>query len=202
MFSGLVEHLSHVRSVCAEASTFKIHVERPRHFTDVEVGHSLAVDGVCLTVQSVTDDEMVFVAAFETLRVVGWSEANLLGRSVNLERSLRLGDRMHGHWVTGHVDGVGVTVGIESIGSARLLKVQMPEVFLPYVWKKGSLALNGVSLTINEVSQSVVEFGLIPETLKATNLGHLKLDDRVNVELDSFARGVVHWISLKDKERK
>src|SRR5690606_10888116 len=110
-----------------------------------------------------------YTAGLETLRVTGWSES-LKGQSLNLERSLKLGDRVHGHLVLGHVDGRATVVEVQDEGSFRILEVALPEGYEAYIWKKGSITLNGVSLTINEVTGSKLQVGLIPETLERTNL--------------------------------
>ncbi len=194
MFSGIVEALSPVKSARSNGNLVQIEVERPRDFTDIKNGDSIATNGVCLTVEKFDDRTIQFALGAETLQVTGWSADQLAKSRVNLERSLRMGDRIHGHMVSGHVDGVGQVTRAEEDGGSVFLDVQAPPQLLRYVWKKGSWAVNGVSLTINNVSdQGVVSMCLIPETTKRTNLGGLKAGDSVNLEVDMMARGMISF---------
>lgn len=198
MFSGIVEALSPVKSarVVNECGghLVQIEVERPREFDDIKNGDSIATNGVCLTVEKFDDRTIQFALAAETLQVTGWSAEKLAAAKVNLERSLRMGDRIHGHMVSGHVDGAGRVTRVHEDGGSVFLDVQAPPPLLRYVWKKGSWAVNGVSLTINDVSKDgVVSMCLIPETVKRTNLGALKAGDTVNLEVDMMARGMVSF---------
>ena len=196
MLSGIVEALSPVQSarVLSEGGghLVQIEVERPREFDDIKNGDSIATNGVCLTVEKFNDRTIQFALGAETLQITGWSADELAASKVNLERSLRLGDRLHGHMVSGHVDGVGLVTRLNDDGGSVFFDVQTPRPLLRYVWKKGSWAVNGVSLTINSVSEDgVVGMCLIPETLKRTNLGGLKPGDKVNLEVDMMARGMI-----------
>lgn len=198
MFSGIVEALSPVRSarVVSEGggNLVQIEVERPRDFDDIKNGDSIATNGVCLTVEKFDERTIQFALGAETLQVTGWSAEKLASAKVNLERSLRLGDRIHGHMVSGHVDGVGRVTRAQEDGGSVFLDVQTPPELLRYVWKKGSWAVNGVSLTINNVSsEGVVSMCLIPETTKRTNLGSLKAGESVNLEIDMMARGMISF---------
>lgn len=194
MFSGIVEALSPVRAARQNGGLVHIDVERPKDFTDIKNGDSIATNGVCLTVEKFDDKTMSFALGAETLAVTGWSADQLARAAVNLERSLRMGDRIHGHMVSGHVDGVGRVVRADEDGGSVFLDVQAPSTLLKYVWKKGSWAVNGVSLTINNVSHDgVVSMCLIPETTKRTNLGRLRAGDNVNLEVDMMARGMISF---------
>ena len=169
----------------------EIRIQRPSHFNDLSIGDSICVNGVCLTIESFDQEIMVFALAAETLQVTGWSCEELLSKSVNLERSLPMGARIHGHLVTGHVEGLGEVVSFTEEGESAFLKLSFPKDLAPYFWRKGSVAINGVSLTINQVEGQTLEVCLIPETMKRTNLGGLAKDHKVNLEVDSFARGIV-----------
>lgn len=194
MFSGIVEALSPVKSARAQGNLVFIDVARPTDFGDIKPGDSIATNGVCLTVEKFDDQTMSFALGAETLAITGWNEKQLEQAKVNLERSLRMGDRIHGHMVSGHVDGVGRVVGLKDDGGSVLLDVQAPPQLLRYVWKKGSWAVNGVSLTINDVTgEGVVSHCLIPETVRRTNLGALKVGDTVNLEVDMMARGLISF---------
>lgn len=197
MFSGIVETTSTVTDAFEHAGVVRITVKRPPDYEDLRIGDSIANDGVCLTVETFDASQMTFALGPETLRVTGWTAAGIQGRVVNLERSLRLGDRIHGHLVTGHVDATAEIVGAETRGETLTLTVAVPERLRVFVWPKGSVAINGVSLTINAVTPTAFQVGLIPETLKRTNLGRLERGSRVNLEADNMARGLVHLADMK-----
>lgn len=199
MFSGIIEATGVVKSLREDLGVLRVEIEKPIEFNDLRSGDSICVDGVCLTVESFSDGLMRYAIGPETLRVTGWTLGNLQNRRVNLERSLKLGDRIHGHIVTGHVDTVGEIARSETAGEALLLTVHFPAEFGKFIWRKGSITVNGVSLTINSATASEFELCLIPETLKRTNLAHLRQGDRVNLEMDSYARGLVH---LAERQRE
>jgi len=205
MFSGIVESVQPILSVQkGTGSLIRIKVKKPNEFNDLHNGDSVATDGVCLTVEAFDDQAITFALAAETLRVLQWSPENpdiLLGKKLNLERSLRFGDRIHGHLVTGHVDSLGTVTKSEGAGENWFLDVQVADSILPFIWKKGSITLNGVSLTVNEIKGSVASVGLIPETLKRTNLGELKVGGFVNVEPDYMAKALQRMLQV-EKERQ
>jgi riboflavin synthase len=192
MFSGIVEVPGKVIEFVDHGSTFQLILEKPETFDDIQIGDSIAVDGVCLTVSEFNTDQMSFDVGPETLKITGWSSEEKLhpGRLMNLERSLRFGDRLHGHLVSGHVDSRATVRQIKPLGEALWVQIEVPRHLLSYVWKKGSIAVNGVSLTVNEVDGRFVDFCLIPETLKRTNLTFLREGDSVHVEIDYLVRGI------------
>jgi len=197
MFSGIVEIVKPILSAEEAPGVIRIKIEKPEIFADIKVGDSIATDGVCLTVESFDLRQMTFALAPETLRVLNWKTSKateLIGRPVNLERSLCFGDRIHGHLVTGHVDSLAVVKKADVEGQSLFLDVEIKDSVLPYVWKKGSITLNGVSLTVNDIQKNIVSVCLIPETLKRTNLGLLKWGDSVNVEPDYMARAVLRGV--------
>lgn len=196
MFSGIVEARARLIQCTPRDKVVEIQLERPPAFNDLQIGDSISVDGVCLTVDTLAADRMAFVLAAETLQVTGWNPQSLAEREMNLERSLRWGDRVHGHWVTGHVDALGTVVEIHRAGENLALQIGFPEELKRYVWRKGSIAINGVSLTINNVDEKSFSVGLIPETLRRTNLSQLQPGAKVNLEIDNMARGLVHNLRL------
>lgn len=198
MFSGIIETTGQVVHAQADAELLRISVERPSIFTDLKSGDSICCDGICLTLEEYDHKEMRFALGPETLAVTGWSEASVLNRVLNLERSLRLEDRIHGHLVTGHVDTAGKTLECQDQAQTRTIKIEFAKSFMPFIWAKGSVAINGVSLTVNQVASNTFSIGLIPETLKRTNLGVLRAGDRVNLEFDNMARGLVNWAGLSE----
>lgn len=195
MFSGIVEAQVPVLAVEPRASGLELRLARPENFADVNTGDSIAVNGVCLTVEALEAKSLVFTLGPETLKITGWDQEFLTRKSVNVERSLKLGDRLHGHLVSGHVDSVGKVVSVADQEGWRRLVISMPDEIRPMVWLKGSVAVQGVSLTVNGVTDDRFEVGLIPETLRRTNLGALETGDTVTLEADQMARGLVHWLS-------
>jgi len=192
MFSGIVEAVSAITRTQDLDNAVRIQVEKPPGFDDLRPGDSLACDGVCLTVEAFDPDHITLTLAAETLRVLRWPpSSSWLGKKLNLERSLRFGDRIHGHLVTGHVESLGEVLRAEPLGESFILELRLAESVLPYIWTKGSITVNGVSLTVNRVLNSTIEVCLIPETLKRTNLGSLKPGQFVNIEPDYMARAVV-----------
>lgn len=197
MFSGIVEAVMPIVSSQELPNAYRIQIKKPSEFNDIKLGDSIACDGVCLTVEAFDDSQMTFALAAETIKVLQWNPQSWLGKQVNLERSLRFGDRIHGHLVTGHVDSLGEVTRAELVGESFFLNVKVQDSILPYVWKKGSVTLNGVSLTVNELEGSVVSVCLIPETLKRTNLGLLKVGSRINVEPDYMARAIQRSLEVR-----
>ena len=209
MFSGIIEAIGTVRSVRQDQGVIRIEIEKPLHFNDLSIGDSLAVDGICLTVEAHSGGLIQCAIGPETLKVTGWSLASLEKRCFNLERSLQLGERVHGHIVTGHVDVTGTVSAARREGGpwgeALYLTIEFPKEFAKYIWRKGSITINGVSLTVNQTSNTndvgTFDVCLIPETLKRTNLSHLEVGAKVNLEMDSYARGLVHLHELSKNEK-
>ena len=200
MFSGIVETQARIESARAatERGLVFIELHRPESFNDVAIGDSICCDGVCLTIDSFTASNLTFALGAETLSVTGWTPENLADRSLNVERSLRAMDRVHGHMVSGHVDTTGTVIGCVDLGGSLQLDVVVPELFVRYVWQKGSWAVNGVSLTVNSIVKRggdwIVSHCLIPETLRRTNLSQCRIGDKVNLEVDMMARGLVSFL--------
>ena len=188
MFTGIVTAVGRIASVEPTAGGVRIGVDVPGwQPADVTLGESIAVSGVCLTVVAITPAGFEADVSRETLRcTVGFE----LAAQVNIERALRLADRLGGHLVSGHVDGVCVVVSSEAAGDNRVLWFEAPPEVARYVAVKGSIAINGVSLTVNQVNGMRFSVNIIPHTLGATNLGALSAGARVNLEADTVARYV------------
>lgn len=197
MFSGIIESVMPIVSSEGLQNAYRIQIKKPCEFSDIKLGDSIACDGVCLTVEAFDEEQMTFALAAETIKVLQWNPESWIGKRVNLERSLRLGDRIHGHLVTGHVDSLCTVTRAANEGESFFLDVKVQDSILPYVWKKGSITLNGVSLTVNELQGSIVSVCLIPETLKRTNLGDLKVGSMINVEPDYMARGIQRSLEMR-----
>lgn len=190
MFSGIVEAKAKVLSLEEKDSLLRIQLERPARFEDLQRGDSICCNGVCLTIEEFTADKMQFAIAAETLKVTSWTAQQLLKKNFNLERSLKFGDRIHGHLVSGHVEAMAELLEKYWQGESLILRLQLPESFRGLAWSKGSLCLNGVSLTINSLVDQKVEFCLIPETLERTNLNEYEVGEKLCVEPDMMAKAI------------
>lgn len=169
----------------------QISLKRPDSFRSLKQGESISLDGVCMTLEGFDEGHLRFSAAPETLQITGWNLENLKGRTFNLERSLTLQSAVGGHFVTGHVEGRAKVKKITKQGESLIVQIRLPKKFKKFFWKKGFIALNGVSLTVNKIRGAVLELCLIPETLKRTNLSSLKEGDFLNFEADYMARPLV-----------
>ena len=188
MFTGLVQDLGQVESVERDAGGARLRISTGLA-TEVEPGDSVAVNGICLTATAVEADRFETEAMNQTLEVtaLGALEA---GAPVNLELAMRASDRLGGHIVQGHVDGVGEVVSLTEDGFAKRLRVALPADLSRYVIDKGSIALDGVSLTVAALGDDWVEVSLIPETLERTTLGEAAPGRKINVECDVVAKYV------------
>ena len=200
MFSGIIETTALAESVFVADAGIELVLERPSFFDDIKTGDSVATNGVCLTLTSFDEPTMKFFIGAETLKVTGCQAEQLMAMEFNLERSLRLSDRIHGSLVSGHVDAVAKVTGVKPIGENLILKISYPPELSAYVWKKGAVVINGVSLTINELDSSSLSVCLIPETLKRTNLSELSVGDFVNIEADYIAKAVTRREETKNYE--
>ena len=167
---------------------------------DVRIGDSIAVNGVCLTVVKLAGKEFTVDVSRETLDCTVGLERQ--GGHVNLEKALRLSDRLGGHLVSGHVDGMGEVVALNDIGESWRLVVRAPHVLAKYIATKGSVTINGVSLTVNHVAGSEFDVNLIPHTLEATTLNELQAGAKVNLEIDLIARYVERMMRGEKEESK
>lgn len=189
MFTGIVEELGIVRSISKSANSIKINIGATKVIEDVKMGDSIAVNGVCLTVVEYSPNHFVADVMPETVAKTNLKElkANSL---VNLERALSLGARLGGHLVQGHVDAIGTILKKETLDIAIIYKINAPNSILKYIVPKGSIAIDGISLTIVELINDSFTVSLIPHTAKNTTLGQKEPGDRVNIESDIIGRYV------------
>ncbi len=189
MFSGIVADVGTIIKSEDRAGGLRLAVEtRQLGLDDVALGDSIAVNGVCLTVVQMEGKVFTVDVSRETLNcTVGLDKQ---GARVNLEKALRLSDRLGGHLVSGHVDGVGEVASFTDLGESWKLVVRAPQNLAKYIAAKGSITVNGVSLTVNRVAGGEFELNLIPHTLAVTTLNELKAGTRVNLEIDLIARYV------------
>ena len=186
MFGGIVKTVGEIGKATPAGQGLRVSVAARRlDLSDVKPGDSIAVNGVCLTVVRLKPGAFEAEVSKETLNSTsGFAK----GDKVNLEKSLRLSDRVNGHLVSGHVDGVGKVAKFERAGECYLLAVKAPRGLAKYISRKGSIAVNGVSLTVNKAEGGEFSVNLIPHTLASTNLKYLKRGAKVNLEADLLAR--------------
>jgi riboflavin synthase len=199
MFTGLVEAMGVVAARTARGPGFRLSVRSD--FSSLTLGESIAVSGVCLTVSSLNAHGFEADVTQETYEKTTLGRVEL-GSAVNLERSLALGSRLGGHWVVGHVDGVARIERVSSVGEARCVSVRAPQELSRFLASKGSVCLDGVSLTVNSVQAPVFEVMLIPETLARTTLSGWAPGTDVNLEVDLMARYVVHALDVMHSESR
>lgn len=201
MFSGIVEALSPVLSLEDGDQVVHLTVAKPTFFDDLKNGDSIANDGVCLTVVSFNDRQIVFTLGYETLKILDFKKDEWKNRQINLERSIRFGDRVHGHLVSGHVDGLAKITRSEKQGESWFIDVEMPRSAQTTIWKKGSITLNGVSLTVNDIQGSTLSVCLIPETIQRTNLTHFRVGQFLHYETDYLAKAAVRAAEIGETKR-
>ena len=188
MFAGIVSAVGRIVASKPSGDGVRLAISAPGFgLDDVKLGDSIAIQGICHTVVTKAGDAFEVDTSRATLDVTTGLEK---GRAVNLEKSLRLADRLGGHLVSGHVDGVGEVVAVKPVDENRELSIRFPDDLARYIARKGSVTVNGVSLTVNALEGGDFTINLIPHTLQATNLKDLKQGDKVNLEVDLVARYV------------
>jgi riboflavin synthase len=201
MFSGIIADVGTITRTEDRNGGLRLSVSTSAaDLSDVLAGDSIAVNGICLTVIAHTVDSFTVDVSRETLNCTEGLDA--VGAPVNLEKALRLSDRLGGHLVSGHVDGVGEVVEFSDLGESWKLKIRAPQELAKYIATKGSVSINGVSLTINQVNGSEFSVNLIPHTLTVTNLKNLCAGSRVNLEVDLIARYVERMVQAKKEQDK
>lgn len=193
MFTGLIEDVGAVESVERGDEGARLRIAS-RLSKELALGDSIAVNGCCLTATAIDEESFETEAMNQTLEVTALSGVDEGGR-VNLELAMKAGDRLGGHIVQGHVDGVATVAAVEDDGFARRLRVELDPQLLRYVVDKGSVTLNGVSLTVAELGENWAEVSLIPETLERTNLGEAQAGSKLNVECDIVAKYVERLVA-------
>jgi riboflavin synthase len=183
MFTGIIEDLGIVIGSTSKTLTLKV----PKAFQSLKIGASLAVSGACLSVIHKKGPELTFEVMPETFKKTNLGRLKK-GAAVNLERGLKFGDRLDGHMVMGHIEGLGKVTTIKTVGNSRHLTLKIPKTLARYVVPKGWVALNGISLTVIAARGQTVTVGIIPITWRTTNLSSLKIGDPVNLETDMLIK--------------
>ena len=196
MFTGIISDRGELRAIEGESDK-RLVIATSYPVESIAIGASIACSGVCLTVVDRRADWLAFDVSAETLACTTLGDWRV-GAAVNLERPLTLDDELGGHMVLGHVDGVARIEASDAAGDSRRLSLAAPEALAGFIAAKGSVAVDGVSLTVNRVESTVFEVNIIPHTLAVTTLGEIRLGDRVNLEIDVLARYVARhneWTS-------
>jgi riboflavin synthase len=199
MFTGIIEDKGKVLRVEYRGQEKKLTIELPTYLTEVQLGDSININGVCLTVVQKKEQGIELDMSQETLQKTILSELRE-GDQVNLERALTLTGRLGGHIVTGHIDGIGEIIGKKKERDFLRLRIRIPESISRYVVQKGSIAIDGISLTVNECQGAEIQLTLIPYTIEKTTLLDKKVGDQVNVETDILGKYVEKLLGQGDKE--
>ena len=196
MFTGIIADVGTIADKQDREGGLRLNITtQSLDMSDVQLGDSIAVNGVCLTAIKLESNSFTVDVSKETLHCTVGLEQQ--GAQVNLEKALRLADRLGGHLVSGHVDGVGEVVAFVNLGESWKLSVKAPKELAKYIAAKGSITINGVSLTVNTVEGCIFHVNLIPHTLQQTTLKDLHVDARVNLEIDMIARYVERMMSAE-----
>lgn len=200
MFTGIIQAVGHIDTITNVGNDRKLSINATDFgLSDVQMGDSIAVNGVCLTVAALNNTHFEAHVSAETLAVTAGLNSQ---QAVNLEKALRLNDRLGGHLVSGHVDGVGEVLQFEQVGQESkdmcwLLAIHAPHAISKYIAKKGSICVNGVSLTVNSIENDVFSMNIIPHTLQHTTFKNLNIGSQVNLEIDQIARYVERMTEWK-----
>lgn len=189
MFTGIIEEIGKIEKITPIVGGFVLKIKAEKILDDLVVNDSVCIDGVCLTVTKRDKNSFWADAVGATLEKTIFDKIKA-DTSVNLERSVRLNDRLGGHLVQGHVNGIGIITEIQKLGENYLLKINIPDSLEMYLIKEGSIAVNGISLTIADVHLNEISLSIIPHTWQNTNLRDKKVNEKVNIEIDILAKYV------------
>lgn len=200
MFTGIIEHVVSVKKLLPKAGGGELFIDVNGFYEDIKLGESIAINGVCLTVKEVKGQIISFDVSGETLKrttlgTLGYAE------KVNIERALKAGDRLGGHFVSGHVDGLGIIKEKRQSAGQCTLSFSAGKIFTDMMIEKGSVAIDGISLTIVDVTDNFFSVALIPYTLASTTLGLRKIGDQVNVEIDMMGKWIKKLL-INTQEKK
>ncbi|KAG2471897.1 MAG: Riboflavin synthase [Nitrosopumilales archaeon] len=193
MFTGIIEGIGKVIKInknTTNRSALHLMVDLGKHSKGLKIGQSVALNGVCLSVTKISKNKCSFEMIDETIKKTDLGNLKV-GGIVNIERSLKVGDRMEGHFVLGHVDGVGIIKKIEKKPKEIKLWFEIPKKLSKYVVKKGSIALDGISLTVVDVKKNNASVCLIPHTMNVTNFNSKKISDKINIETDILGKYIL-----------
>ena len=201
MFTGIIQAQGNIKEIRAsnKGAVFVLN-SNSLDLSNVSIGDSIAVNGVCLTVTQLDKNYFSSDVSQETLNCTTFSQLKK-GQNINLEKSLRLNQGVDGHIVSGHVDGVGKITLIAIEGDSTRMKIKVDDNLVKYIAKKGSICINGVSLTVNEIDGNVFGVNIVPHTFSVTTLDELKVNSQVNIEIDIIARHIEQLLNHKTSAR-
>ena len=199
MFTGIIEGSGVISGIRSTGQGKHLTVDADFSLEGTRPGDSIAVNGACLTAVVISGSRFEVDVSPETLSKSTFGNAKI-GDRLNLERALRFSDRIDGHLVSGHLDGVGVIASRKTAGDYIIISIEMPEFMGPYLIEKGSVAVDGVSLTVNQCSKNRFEISIIPHTAKLTSISFKKIGDSVNIETDMIGKYVERFVTRKDVE--
>jgi riboflavin synthase len=201
MFTGIIEGLGTIREIRPEGQGKRMTVDADFLLEQTRIGDSICVSGACLTVVLIDSKRFTVDVSPETLEKTTFKHARI-GDRVNLERALRLSDRIDGHLVSGHIDGTGTVTRKKSMGNAMVVSIKVPEFILYYMIQKGSVAVDGISLTVNHCGKESFDVSIIPHTSELTTIGFKKTGDVVNIETDMIGKYVERFVMGKHQDEK
>ncbi len=187
MFSGIIEELGRVKKISRYGDNTVLEIKAEKVLEETRIGDSISVNGTCLTVVKKTEDSLIFEVMPQTLQATNLGSLKLAER-INLERSLKVGDRLSGHFVTGHIDCAGIIRRKHYLGGNLCFEINIPVRYAGYIIEKGSIAVDGISLTVVNKKSNTLAVYIIPHTLKNTTLGFKGSSDKVNIEFDILAK--------------
>ncbi|MDY3738681.1 MAG: riboflavin synthase [Peptoniphilaceae bacterium] len=194
----MIEEIGTLKNITKKNNLYTLNINAKKVLNDTKVGDSIATNGVCLTVSDIKDNYFEADVMLETINNTTFKNLKL-GDVLNLERALLLTDRLNGHIVQGHVDGVGQIINIKINSNDIVYKLLTNDSLLKYIVKKGSVALDGISLTISNVDKSSFEVSIIPTTIRETNLASKKVGDLINIETDIIGRYIYKFLNNRNK---
>ena len=197
MFTGIIEEIGKIQRITEKS----VKIECKTVLENTKLGDSIAVNGVCLTATNLSDSSFTADLSLETLKATSFVELKP-GNFVNLERAMKADGRFGGHIVSGHIDGKGRCKCIENFGDFYNLEVELPPELSKYVIKKGSVSINGISLTVAEIAENTIKCAIIPYTFENTNLKYLKPESHVNIEVDMISKYIEKFLSTSDNKSR
>ena len=200
MFTGIIEEMGKVKSIAKGAKSATIEISASKVVEDVRLGDSIATNGVCLTVTQFDKQSFKVDVMAETMRSSTFNHLKV-GDYVNLERALKLSDRLGGHLVSGHIDGVGEIINRQKEDNAVWFTIKVPLDMTKYMIKKGSIAIDGISLTIQSITSDVLQVSIIPHTSDVTTLLQLKPGQQVNIECDLIAKHTEKLLAFNESKK-
>jgi riboflavin synthase len=201
MFTGLIEESGTIENISKFGDGLRFKIKAGKVLEDTKVDDSISINGVCLTVVEKSKNYFTVEAVEETLKKTTLGNLKV-GEKINLERSIKLSDRLGGHLVQGHVDGIGKIVGRKKLKSSVILNIEIPSQLAKYMIDRGSIAIDGISLTIVKTENNLMTLSIIPHTLELTTLSWKKEGDTVNIEVDLIAKYVEKLLDGESKENK